>query len=1216
MKLPHSILSFAILLMLPSLVHAQGAAPPVEVIAAENSVEKSTNGRNWSVAKTGDRLNYGTHVRTGEFSRVALRFPSGNVIRLSEFSNMRIARPKQKAGEASASTQLQKGAMHFFSRYRDAESDVETPAVNAAVRGTEFEIRVMQDGSTELTLFEGEVVLSNGAGKLELKDGERSRTAPGGAPAKLPMIDASRHIQWYLYYPAILDVDSMNLGAANLQASLRAYRAGDLLGALEAMPAVGGGDAAVYRASLILSSGQVDDAYRAMIHAKSTEAAALRELIDTVRGSEPLADLKPVDATGWLARSYTLQAKGDIPGALAAAEKATELAPKLGYAWSRLARLQFSTGRIAEMNRSLKRARELSPKNAEVATLSGFGAAATADLNLARRHFLEAIDVAPAYADAWLGLGLIHFKENREEEALRCLLAAAALEPNRSILRSYLGKGFAEISRNRLSLKADPSMDKALHELKQAQKLDPADPTPWLYSALLKQDGNRPIEAIRDLQRSIELNDNRSLYRSRMLLDEDLAVRRSNLAEIYQNAGLPTQAIAEAGRAGAADYTNFASHDFMARSYGALLDPAGLAQRYDVVVSNELFLRNILAPAGAGLAAQSLSNQEYSSLFNQSGLTGFGSARYDSRGRHSLSSFISHSQGPAAYAIELLHEDWDLHHFNDDFRRDGFLAQFKYDLSPRDRFYATILHQDTEQGDVRQLTNPDAVARATRTFTIDPISGRTIFTPPPAGPPGIDPLTGREIDPLFGRDSELRVRNRQEPLVFLSYGREWSPEHTTLALLGHTRLRSEITDPLRPVSSLNTFGAPELRVYESSFSSEQEFDLQSFELQHIFKTDRNQLILGARLQDGEINDDYQTLAAIPSAIAGSPALVDLLVPDAIDTAGSGSGSHDFTRWAAYAYYTHELNEQLSLIGGLTFEGIDFPDGLQSTTRTDSRQDEQLVSPKLGLIWELNDKWVLRAAASRSLSGYSIEDQLRLEPSQVAGLVTTYRSLVPTTVTGTMAGGTNDAFTLNLSGAINDDTFLTLEAFHGRFSGNRAFGLFEESVAFPGTFPNDPGEVTVGQYNQNLDYQETSLLARIDHLLTEEVSIGASARWQHVEIDESINAPISSTNPLLDDSSTDLIISSIYGRYQRADGWFVESDFQYWMQDNDGLSVALGDVGMPILNLSVGRMLQNQRGRISLSILNVLDQDDGLNTLNYFIAPPDERVIALSLDVSF
>ena len=49
----------------------------------------------------------------------------------------------------------------------------------------------------------------------------------------------------------------------------------------------------------------------------------------------------------------------------------------------------------------------------------------------------------------------------------------------------------------------------------RAQQLDPADPTAWLYSALHKHQTYRLNVAVRDLERSVELNDNRSVFRSR-----------------------------------------------------------------------------------------------------------------------------------------------------------------------------------------------------------------------------------------------------------------------------------------------------------------------------------------------------------------------------------------------------------------------------------------------------------------------------------------------------------------------------------------------------------------------------------------------------------------------------------------------------------------------------------------------------------------------------
>jgi len=61
---------------------------------------------------------------------------------------------------------------------------------------------------------------------------------------------------------------------------------------------------------------------------------------------------------------------------------------------------------------------------------------------------------------------------------------------------------------------------------------------------------NRFNEGVGDLEHSIELNDNRALFRSRLLLDEDLAVRSSSLARIYQKADMPEVSLREAGPGG------------------------------------------------------------------------------------------------------------------------------------------------------------------------------------------------------------------------------------------------------------------------------------------------------------------------------------------------------------------------------------------------------------------------------------------------------------------------------------------------------------------------------------------------------------------------------------------------------------------------------------------------------------------------------------------
>ena len=149
-----------------------------------------------------------------------------------------------------------------------------------------------------------------------------------------------------------------------------------------------------------------------------------------------------------------------------------------------------------------------------------------------------------ALGNAWLGRGLCLIRQGKDEDGRRDLQVAAALEPNRAFFHSYLGKAFSN----------DGNEPKARLELERAKTLDPKDPTPWIYSAIENKQDSRINEAVRDLENSLELNDNRRVYRSQFLLDQDRAVRSANLAAIYQADGMEDVSLREATRGVDSDY--------------------------------------------------------------------------------------------------------------------------------------------------------------------------------------------------------------------------------------------------------------------------------------------------------------------------------------------------------------------------------------------------------------------------------------------------------------------------------------------------------------------------------------------------------------------------------------------------------------------------------------------------------------------------------------
>ena len=198
------------------------------------------------------------------------------------------------------------------------------------------------------------------------------------------------------------------------------------------------------------------------------------------------------------------------------------------------------------------------------------------------------------------GPGLCRIERGKDLAGLEDMEVAAALAPNRALPRSYRGKAFSQAHDDA----------RAGHELELARRLDPNDPTSLLYLALLRQEENRVNEAIGGLEESEALNDNRAVYRSRLLLDQDAAVRGANLAGIYQDAGMEEVSVAEATRAVNADYGNYSAHWFLANSYNQLRDPNQVNLRYETPWETEYLLANLLSPVSASTLSQAVSQQD------------------------------------------------------------------------------------------------------------------------------------------------------------------------------------------------------------------------------------------------------------------------------------------------------------------------------------------------------------------------------------------------------------------------------------------------------------------------------------------------------------------------------------------------------------------------------------------------------------------------------
>jgi tetratricopeptide (TPR) repeat protein len=493
----------------------------------------------WRAAELGGELCRQDTVRTGALSRAAIALVTDEILRLDQDTTVRLAEVPLEASEPSV-LDLVFGALQSFSR-SPRRVDVGTPHMTLAIRGTEFVVRAGQ-GESVLTVTEGEVVASNAQGELAVPGGQSAVARPGQAPQPYLLVRPQDAVQWSLYYPPILSLAPGPGAPPELEEALAPGRRGDVaaaLASLDRLPDRGrGAQAQLYRAALLLSVGRVDEARAAIDVALAADpraglAYAQRAVINVAQNNkeEALTDarrgieLAPDSAAARIALSYAQQASFDIQGARDTMLQATADQPDDALAWARLSEVWLMLGYRDRSREAAERAAALAPDFERVQTVRGFADLVEFRTGPAKAAFERAIALNSADPLPRFGLGLARIRDGALDQGREEIEVAVGLDPGNALLRTYLGRAYFEERR------AEISGD----QYRLAKDLDPLDPTVYLYDAIRLQTINRPVEALDQLERSIELNGNRAVYRSQLLLDQDRAARGASLSRIYQD---------------------------------------------------------------------------------------------------------------------------------------------------------------------------------------------------------------------------------------------------------------------------------------------------------------------------------------------------------------------------------------------------------------------------------------------------------------------------------------------------------------------------------------------------------------------------------------------------------------------------------------------------------------------------------------------------------
>jgi tetratricopeptide (TPR) repeat protein len=735
------------LLLFPLAIFAAQPCDRVvgRLASLEGQIEVQSSGASaWQAATLNQSLCQGDTVRAAARSRATVALINQAVLRIDQNTAMRLDNISGVAEERSVLSLL-KGAFQSFSR-RPRGFEVSTPYLNGSIEGTEFVFRVTDDESI-LTVFEGIVLASNDQGSASVSGGEAVAAKAGQAPQARTVVRPRDAAQWSLYYPPIL-------AAGGVQAQ-------------DALPAL-------QQAASNLSVGQVDAARTSVEQAIAGQGAdaglayALRAVINVVqnRREQALADgnqavsLSPDSAAAKIALSYAQQGNFQINAARNTMQQAVAQQPQDALAWARLAELELMLGNGAAANTAASQAVLLAPDLGRTQITRGFAALAEFRNTDARAAFERGIELDSADPMPHLGLGLSKISAGDLEAGRKDIEVAVGLDSNNPLLRAYLGKAYFEEKRTPL--------DGEQFEI--AKQLDPNDPTAFLYGGIAKQSENRPVEALQDMEASIERNDNRAAYRGRLLLDKDRAARGTSLAKVYNSLGFSRLGIGVSTQSLAIDPANASAHRFLADTYRGVrrreisrvseLLQSQLMQDINInPVQPSNSVTNLNSVSGGGPA--SVGYNEFTPLFERNGIQVDASGQVGNNSTRGVETAVTGLHDQTSVSVGAYYYESDGWRPNNDLEEHVYNLYFQTALTPELNIQAELRRRESEEGDLAFNFDPD-VFLDIKTVERDQDTARLGLRYSPAA----------DTDWLFSyiysdRDEELRSFETLDPFTTL-----------------------------------------------------------------------------------------------------------------------------------------------------------------------------------------------------------------------------------------------------------------------------------------------------------------------------------------------------------------------------------------------------------------------------------------------------------------
>ncbi|MDB5871239.1 MAG: TonB-dependent receptor [Ramlibacter sp.] len=459
----------------------------------------------WQALGPTDKLPPGAIVRTLGDSQMALVMPDRSQVRLNQNSQLEIGSATESSGLVVSVLRLVTGRIWSLARPPTVAGSgqrirMTTPTATIGIRGTDWEVEVGPDGSTQLVVLEGTVDMSNDLGAVVVASGEAAVAQPGKAPVKFVLVNPSSRVQWISSWrpqPRRWAGPDGN----RLAPVIGRIENGEYTQAEATLSPMAGSDvgAAVLLADLLLQRGELEAAQRALApHARdgAGDPRAIALLAQVMARQDRVEQAQALVAAGL--RQYPrhpelLLAEGDLAVLQGDAVRAREAylailkdQPDSVDGWYGLGVIASEREQVGPARDALGQALRRSPTDgraqAELAATETFAG----NLAAGRKLLEEVLAREPANYQALTALGVNKLKSGQTSEALDDFLKAGVIEPRYARAWLYSGVAFYQLGERK----------RAVEAFDKAAQLDPRDPVPYVYRGMVEADSLDPGAAI------------------------------------------------------------------------------------------------------------------------------------------------------------------------------------------------------------------------------------------------------------------------------------------------------------------------------------------------------------------------------------------------------------------------------------------------------------------------------------------------------------------------------------------------------------------------------------------------------------------------------------------------------------------------------------------------------------------------------------------------